>query len=556
MPKDGKNRRSGRDEPRGNDLAGDDDYDWIRYLGEGRSSSSSAVSAQPPAQTVMRPAARPAPLPQRVPRGEAPRSGGEPAGGGRRAGRGVLGRGAGPSSSGSGPAERDAVPRGRGPDREAGRGRGGELAGSTDLLFNPHADEYAQPLYSAADDGQRPAMPPQQDWQQQGWQRDWPHEDRPTRPRGERLPQRRLDTAEYARPLYPDPGAGRPTAARPPRSWPDDEPLADTDAGGQAFPGVRGASPGRSVPTVRSGSAPVLPERVGRTGRQRRVKRLSPANPAEGTGLGLAAARASRSAGPTAAFPAATSSQRTIADPPAGPGIDADARAPQITPQVQPPVRGKPARKPRKTSGSRAGQGGRSGRKGRPTVGQTRSGASRRVPMKVMIMLGSVIVAALAVVGYVVLRPQASHVVSAPASLGGYVRQQANATANDLRHRIVAAAGGAVKNVVAAVYERTTGPGTNKAPQIVVFIGGNLAGGASADSLISAYMTRLRGAFTTSAGSLGGQAACAPGSNGGPAECAWADNDTFGVVVSATLNSAGLADVMRQIRPQVEHVAR
>ncbi len=171
-------------------------------------------------------------------------------------------------------------------------------------------------------------------------------------------------------------------------------------------------------------------------------------------------------------------------------------------------------------------------------------------------MLGSAIVAALAVVGYVVLRPQASHVVSAPASLGGYVRQQANATANDLRHRIVAAAGGAVKNVVAAVYERTTGPGTKKAPQIVVFIGGNLAGGASADSLISAYMTRLRGAFTTSAGRLGGQAACAPGSNGGPAECAWADNDTFGVVVSATLNSAGLADVMRQIRPQVEHVAR
>ncbi len=173
-----------------------------------------------------------------------------------------------------------------------------------------------------------------------------------------------------------------------------------------------------------------------------------------------------------------------------------------------------------------------------------------------MVVLGSAIIATLAVAGYVVFRPQASHVVSAPASQSGYARQPANAAANDLRHRIVAAAGGAVSNVVAAVYQRTTGPGTKKGPQIVVFIGGNLAGGASADNLISAYMTRLPGAYTTSAGRLGGRAACAPGSNGGPAECAWADNDTFGVVVSATVNSAGLADVMRQMRPQVEHVVR
>src|SRR5262245_42348157 len=82
MPKDGKNRRSGRDDPRGNDLVGglgsDEDYDWIKYLGDGRSQSSPAASAQPapqsPAQTATRPAAqspmqptaRPAPLPQRA----------------------------------------------------------------------------------------------------------------------------------------------------------------------------------------------------------------------------------------------------------------------------------------------------------------------------------------------------------------------------------------------------------------------------------------------------------------------------------------------------------
>src|SRR5258708_40286422 len=101
MPKDGKNRRSGRDEPRGNDLAGDEDYDWIRYLGEGRSSSSSAASAQPPAQTGMRPAAPPAPLPQRVRRADTPRPGAEPAGSGRVGGPRVPGTAPGPCPSGS-----------------------------------------------------------------------------------------------------------------------------------------------------------------------------------------------------------------------------------------------------------------------------------------------------------------------------------------------------------------------------------------------------------------------------------------------------------------------
>src|SRR5258707_8787600 len=66
MPKDGKNRRSGRDEARGNDLAGalggDEDYDWIKYLGEGRSPSSSATSAPlPPASAAQPPPASPPP---------------------------------------------------------------------------------------------------------------------------------------------------------------------------------------------------------------------------------------------------------------------------------------------------------------------------------------------------------------------------------------------------------------------------------------------------------------------------------------------------------------
>ncbi len=214
----------------------------------------------------------------------------------------------------------------------------------------------------------------------------------------------------------------------------------------------------------------------------------------------------------------------------------------------QRPRPGKSPRKPRKSGGPKPRKQAAPG-KGRPRSG-------RRGMRMVLVIAGSVAVAVLAVAAYVVFRPQASHAVSTPARVGSYTRQQANAPARALKQRILAAARGDVKNVVAAVYQRTTGPGTSNGAQIVVFIGGNLAGNASASSLISAYMTRLHGAFATSAGTLGGQAACAPGSNGGPAECTWADGDTFGVVVSATLTSAGLADEMRQMRPLIEHVVR
>jgi hypothetical protein len=38
--------------------------------------------------------------------------------------------------------------------------------------------------------------------------------------------------------------------------------------------------------------------------------------------------------------------------------------------------------------------------------------------------------------------------------------------------------------------------------------------------------------------------------------CAWFDNDSFGEVVSPTMNASALANAMRQIRPHVELVAK
>jgi hypothetical protein len=198
-------------------------------------------------------------------------------------------------------------------------------------------------------------------------------------------------------------------------------------------------------------------------------------------------------------------------------------------------------------------------RQGRRAGGRFRSIA--RLPRWVPILTGSVVVVALVVSGYLLLKPPSvsAHVISAPAKLGGYVNDPAIASTSDakgLRTQIVKGAAGEVKNVISAVYEKSTGAGTGTGPQIIVFIGGNLIGSSSAASVISGFMTQTHGSFTTSAGILGGQAACAPSRRGRLAECAWADDDTFGVIISPTLTVAGLATELRELRPLVEHVAK
>ncbi len=181
-----------------------------------------------------------------------------------------------------------------------------------------------------------------------------------------------------------------------------------------------------------------------------------------------------------------------------------------------------------------------------------------QLPRWIMILAGGLVVVVIAVIAFLSFAPGQAHVIAAPAQLGAYAKEPTldNATAQALRGKVVAGAAGEVKNVLAAVYEQATGPGTANGPQIFVFIGGNLTGGGSASGFIGGFMAQVHGSFTTGAGRLGGQAACAPGSNGGPAECAWADDDTFGVIVSATQGARGLAAEMSQMRPLVEHNAK
>jgi hypothetical protein len=153
------------------------------------------------------------------------------------------------------------------------------------------------------------------------------------------------------------------------------------------------------------------------------------------------------------------------------------------------------------------------------------------------------------------LRPGGpQHTIAAPGALLSYTQAPALAQgmgAQALRAEIVRKGNGEASHVVDAVYEDNAQSGTKSNPLIILFIGGNLAGSAS--SFISSFTGMMPGAFVTGAGSLGGQAACVPGASRRPAERAWADNDTFGLFASPTLDASALGAEMRQMRPLVEH---
>src|SRR6185312_7902691 len=100
-------------------------------------------------------------------------------------------------------------------------------------------------------------------------------------------------------------------------------------------------------------------------------------------------------------------------------------------------------------------------------------------------------------------------------------------------------------NVVSAVYESGKASAGNTA-QIIMFIGGHLANADPAASITS-FTQQFRG----------GKAACVQDGTGSNsvAMCAWFDNDSFGEVVSPTMNATALASAMQQVRPSVERVS-
>lgn len=154
-----------------------------------------------------------------------------------------------------------------------------------------------------------------------------------------------------------------------------------------------------------------------------------------------------------------------------------------------------------------------------------------------------------------------AHALVTPAKLGAWVRkpqleQQMNA--KDLQQQVVAKSAGQASDVVDAVYEANSAAASGTNPQVILFIGGHLSG-VSPTGFITSFTNQFKGARSTSAGSMGGRAACVNAQGnvaGNVALCTWADNDTFGLVASPTMDAAQLGAQMRAIRPDVEHVAR
>jgi hypothetical protein len=186
-----------------------------------------------------------------------------------------------------------------------------------------------------------------------------------------------------------------------------------------------------------------------------------------------------------------------------------------------------------------------------------RRAGKRKTRRRLSLVLVGVGLAIAAGVGYELMPSSGggpAHTITTPAQIGTFkqapeLAESMNAT--QLRDTIVRDSRGEASHVVDAVYKDAAA--SNAAPGILLFIGGNLHG-ASASDFISSFTGRLAGATTTSPGSLGGAAACVPSEGGNPAECAWADDDTFGVVLSPNLDAQALASELRQMRPQLEHV--
>jgi hypothetical protein len=179
-------------------------------------------------------------------------------------------------------------------------------------------------------------------------------------------------------------------------------------------------------------------------------------------------------------------------------------------------------------------------------------------------LLGVVVVAAAAIFGILKFefpsRSGPTHKMVTPARIDSYVRtvdMEKQTKVSALRAEVIRMSSGQASNVVSAVYE-SGNSAAGSTEQIVMFIGGHLANAAPASSIAS-FTQNFAGAKVVSAGALGGQAACvedAPGTSDAVAMCVWFDNDSFGEIVSPTMNATALANVMRTMRPSLELVIK
>jgi hypothetical protein len=151
-----------------------------------------------------------------------------------------------------------------------------------------------------------------------------------------------------------------------------------------------------------------------------------------------------------------------------------------------------------------------------------------------------------------------AHMLSMPDKIGSdYVRSNVidQKDLAGLRQEFVQMTHGQATNVLSAAFE-AGGVATGGTPQIVMTVDAHLADDNPSSS-INGFIQEYKDAFVVQAGPLGGEAACVEsvGSNADNAAiCAWFDDDSFGVLVSPSMNASALAGQLQTFRSAVEHV--
>ena len=214
-------------------------------------------------------------------------------------------------------------------------------------------------------------------------------------------------------------------------------------------------------------------------------------------------------AGWTAGRPA---SRPSASEPPPIPGPG--TRRPRGGGPAAGPLCGRRRRtRPRTRTRSRRSRPEHPAAPGRRAARPGRRSGRRRGRRKILIGAGLAVVlagAAVAVEAGVFGGGGPAHTLVTPDKLGAYVRRpqlEKQMNAAQLQREVITKSAGQASHVVSAVYEDGTSATSSKPPQMILFIGGNLTG-VSASGFIASFTQQSKGAFVTSAGSLGGSAAC------------------------------------------------
>jgi hypothetical protein len=154
-----------------------------------------------------------------------------------------------------------------------------------------------------------------------------------------------------------------------------------------------------------------------------------------------------------------------------------------------------------------------------------------------------------------------THTISTPSQLDSYTRNpnlEKAMKVSQLRDDVMQTSAGQASNVVSALYSMgNASPGQGGAPQVFMFVGGNLANSDPASSLASFEQTYPH-AQVVPTGAQGGQSACTQAVSQGEqvAMCVYFDNDSFGTFMSPSMSMNQLEHIMLTARPGVEQVAK